>query len=544
MKTPDTHASSDGNGDAQSVAFSYWPSISASSLIGYAGICFTLLMMVVSIPWLFPPNPNAFGTQVANAAFQILFGLFGFLVSIKIRLKEKKRLFYLKTLMKDPDKEEYRGVITLIQNAFPWLKKIKRPEEAFNCYERSQAGSVDTITTITFIWGAWVLFYIVYLIKNWLFFKSQQPVDGGTILFYEAAEILANNIVGGAAFILYLKFTLLGQYRRVSVYAVVVSILLVSIAHVLLLQAPGINPHQINWFFKLGGSLLNGIALSLLFMQLCSKLIGAGSWYAFIFFSYAVSQPLILLQASETVILRIPPKYKDEQAAIMVRQLTGGIDKMNKDLALEKDTIYKQVQQIVPMTGTLAYPEKLDSAKAYLAGLAGKIQDAGPLTNGPETKFVDRIIAAISPGQAVPPVFIRDSVVQRIFKMYGTLTERPIQLTVDSMAMIHQLSWFDLDTAYLNTVILSSGIPRIKKDALLKSVRPFKYDLFLMDEVATVSLVRRWFLAFGKCFFLIYVIWLFEKRRTIWYFMPGIHEQIKKENNDFDHGSGYLPDNL
>ena len=77
MKTPDAHVSSDGSGDANPASFSYWPSISASALIGY------------------------------------------------------------------------------------------------------------------FIWSARVLFYVVYLIKNWLFFKSVQPVDDGTILSYETAEISA-----------------------------------------------------------------------------------------------------------------------------------------------------------------------------------------------------------------------------------------------------------------------------------------------------------------------------------------------------------------
>lgn len=86
-----------------------------------------------------------------------------------------------------------------------------------------------------------------------------------------------------------------------------------------------------------------------------------------------------------------------------------------------------------------------------------------------------------------------------------------------------------------------SPLSIITKEKLYNSLKDQRVYLFAQDSMLTYAIIRRWYLLFGKAWFLIYIGWLYRKGRILKYFMSHDKIRLEEEMAKFDEHKSNLP---
>lgn len=446
--------------------------------VAYAAIIFCLLMMFFPIPGLIVDFKDTFMNQLWNGVLQFIFCFFGYLIVDNYRITDAT---VSSTELKAETNTEIENKLDQIKLAFPAFSKDN--DALKNAYKRALINTVQTLDEVRWIWLAWTLFYFVNIFKN-LYYKNWLTDSIGPFYYYfDTAETLASNIVCIFSLSLYFKLNTLRFNSKKTFEIMWLIIGLISAIHLILLQINTINPLEVNWAFQIIGSSLSGVALVLLFSRLCGRSIAPPAGYIFIFIIYAILQPLILLHYTEAMILRMPENRKIEEAEhIISNALNKYIGDINSNKIAQNDNDTK---------------EKIKKDISWL--------------NEP-------------------------------YAIGGTNESDPQNLGKTNRNKLYDAFYtsdFDIET--FKTMLKLSPLSEFSQTAILQRLEPMRINLVSQRSIAKYATLRRWYLFFGKAWFLIYIGWLYKSGRILRYFMSHDRKKLEKEHSDFDENKKNLP---
>lgn len=263
-----------------------------------------------------PPTNKVLAHQYWIGALNLLFGFYGWYI-----VRTYKRID-----INSGDIKFSAGDVSLIRKAFIQYDAVKEECDLVNAYKTSVSKRNQILDSAGHIFLAWMFFYAANLLKNIFVNETQYPPLSewaGGYYFLETFENLANNWVGLFAFVFYLHIGTVSDVHDQKIRIAKRIVVLISVLNVFLLCLQSLDPLFVNILFKLLGSMVNGVILSMLFFRLCNPVIRPWRGYPYIFFLYVVLQPLIVLTLTEALILRMPAHVKTESARTSVELMAA-----------------------------------------------------------------------------------------------------------------------------------------------------------------------------------------------------------------------------
>jgi hypothetical protein len=300
------------------VSIALWPRPTTKSFICYAVVALSVLQILFQLTGFFNvPAGNLLRThQYWIGGLNLLFGLYGWYI-----VKTFKRIDLNAANIRFSDRD-----VTQIREAFVQYSAVKEEADIVNAYKTSFSKRNQILDSAGHIFLAWMAFYAANLLKNTFIEESKQPyLDEWAAYhyFFDTLENLANNWVGLFAFIFYLHIGTVSNIHRQKIRIAKKVVVAISLLNLFLLCLQSLDPLFVNIIFKLLGSIVNGVILSMLFFRLCNPVIRPWRGYPYIFSLYVVLQPLIALTLTEALILRMPPHVKTASARQSVESMAA-----------------------------------------------------------------------------------------------------------------------------------------------------------------------------------------------------------------------------
>lgn len=304
-----------------SVSSALWPSPTTKSFICYAIVALALLQILFQIESYFgdPPTSKVLAHQYWIGSLNLLFGFYGWYI-----VKTSKRI-HINTKDISFSGED----VSLLRKTFVQYDRVKDDGAIVNAYRTSIGKRNQILDSAGHIFLAWMGFYAVNLLKNIFVAESNYPPVNtwvGGYYFFDAFENFANNWVGLFAFVLYLHLGAVSHVHQQKIRIAQKIIFLVLLLNLFLLCLQSLDPLFVNILFKLLGSIVNGVILSMLFFRLCNPVIRPWRGYPYVFSLYVVLQPLIVLTLTEALILRMPAHVKTASARQSVESIAASYD--------------------------------------------------------------------------------------------------------------------------------------------------------------------------------------------------------------------------